>query len=103
MIAKAAGLCSPFKTISLFYRTVRQELSILVPVNHSHILRLIGVALSPRCLLIEFAPKGSLDVVLSDYKKAGRKLDPYSMQVCSIQVSLTFFLIFILKGLGHIM
>ncbi|XP_065057929.1 leucine-rich repeat serine/threonine-protein kinase 1-like isoform X2 [Rhopilema esculentum] len=69
------------------YTTIRQELSILVPVSHRHVLDLIGVGLSPLRLIVEFATNGSLDKILSDYKKVGKKLDPYTMQKCIAQVS----------------
>ena len=75
------------RSIVFHYRTVRQELSILVPVSHKHILALIGVGFSPLCLLVELAPKGSLKNMLSNYRKAGQKLDPYALQQCVLQVS----------------
>ena len=76
-----------FLDLVFFNRTIRQELSILVPVSHKHVLDLIGVGLSPLRLIVEFATDGSLDKILSDYKKVGKKLDPYTMQKCIAQVS----------------
>lgn len=78
--------CSISKGLS-FFRAIRQELAILVPVNHPHVVNLIGLGLTPLRLLVEFAPKGSLDTILRSYKNAGRKLDPYTLQDCIVQVS----------------
>eukprot|EP00794_Sanderia_malayensis_P000449 gene449-1090_t len=69
------------------YKTMRQELAILIPVSHKHVLDILGIALSPLCLVLEFAPKGGLKDILSQYKKAGRKLDSYTIQQCILQVS----------------
>ena len=53
---------------------------------------LLGIGLSPFRLLVEFAPKGSLDTILRSYKSAGRKLNPYTMQETVVQVSVKILL-----------
>ncbi|XP_028415469.1 leucine-rich repeat serine/threonine-protein kinase 1-like isoform X2 [Dendronephthya gigantea] len=69
------------------YRSIRQELSILIDLNHPHILQLKGFCLNPLSLILEFAPKKSLDKILADYKRAGSRLDPYVLQKCVVQCS----------------
>lgn len=71
------------------YRSIRQELSILINLNHPHILQLKGFCLNPLSLILEFAPMKSLDKILADYKRAGPRLDPYVLQKCVVQVGST--------------
>jgi serine/threonine protein kinase len=67
-------------------RSIRQELSILIDLNHPHILQLKGFCLNPLSLILEFAPMKSLDKILAEYKRAGPRLDPYVLQKCVVQV-----------------
>ena len=83
-----------FRIVLIFFhlsRSIRQELSILVPLSHPNVVDLLGIGLSPLRLLVEFAPKGSLDTILRSYKNAGRKLDAYTMQDTIVQVSYIFY------------
>ena len=70
----------------LLSRTVRQELSILISLNHPHIMQLKGFCLNPLSLVLEFAPRKSLEKILDAYKRAGPRLDPYILQKCVVQV-----------------
>ena len=72
-------------------RTVRQEISILLPLRHPNVVSLLGYCLNPFCMILEFAPQGALDQVLANYKRAGVRLNAYVMQKCIVQV-LTFFI-----------
>ena len=73
-------------SLDIVFRSIRQELAILVPLKHPNIIDLLGIGLSPLRLLVEFAPERSLDRILRSYKNAGRKLDPYTIQESIIQV-----------------
>lgn len=67
-------------------RTVRQEMSILLPLRHPNIVSLLGYCLNPFCMILEFAPQGALDRILDNYKRAGVRLNAYVMQKCIVQV-----------------
>ena len=67
-------------------RTVRQEMSILLPLRHQNIVSLLGFCLNPFCMVLEFAPQGALDRVLANYRRAGVRLNAYVTQKCIVQV-----------------
>ena len=69
-------------------RTIRQEVSILLPLRHPNIVALLGHCLNPFCMVLEYAPQGALDRVLFNYKRAGMRLDAYVVQECIVQVCL---------------
>ena len=75
----------------MIYRTVRQEMSILLPLRHQNVVSLLGYCLNPFCMVLEFAPQGALDQVLANYKRAGVRLNAYVMQKCIVQV-ITFYI-----------
>ena len=75
----------------MIYRTVRQEMSILLPLRHQNVVSLLGYCLNPFCMILEFAPQGALDQVLANYKRAGVRLNAYVMQKCIVQV-FTFYI-----------
>ncbi|XP_048577768.1 leucine-rich repeat serine/threonine-protein kinase 1 isoform X2 [Nematostella vectensis] len=83
--AKRALRDNPTMALNDAYRTIRQEISILLPLRHQNIVALEGFCLSPLCLVLEFAPLGALDRVLVNYKRAGVRLNPYVMQKCIVQ------------------
>ena len=45
---------------SFIYRDLRQEVTVLAQLNHPNIVALLGVSIRPMCMVIEFAPMGSL-------------------------------------------
>lgn len=67
-------------------RTVRQEMSILLPLRHQNIVSLLGFCLNPFCMILEFAPQGALDRILANYRRAGVRLNAYVTQKCIVQV-----------------
>lgn len=42
------------------FRDLRQEVTVLAQLNHPNIVALLGVSIRPMCMVIEFAPMGSL-------------------------------------------
>lgn len=69
------------------YKSVRQELAILVPVNHSNIISFLGVSSSPFAMLLELAPGGALDRCYIEYRNVGKKLNVYVIQKSLQQIS----------------
>ena len=51
------------KTLSKF-RDLRQEVTVLAQLSHPNIVALLGVSIRPMCIVLEFAPMGSLFGVL---------------------------------------
>lgn len=76
---------NPTVTLNDAYRTVRQEMSILLPLKHHNIVSLLGYCLNPFSMILEFAPQGALDGILANYKRAGVRLNAYVMQKCIVQ------------------
>uniref|UniRef100_A0A0K0FHI5 non-specific serine/threonine protein kinase n=1 Tax=Strongyloides venezuelensis TaxID=75913 RepID=A0A0K0FHI5_STRVS len=69
------------------YCSMRQELSVLVNLKHQHITSLLGVCVRPLTLAFELAPVGSLDVMLSNYRKSGIHLKMTVLQETIVQIS----------------
>lgn len=46
------------------FRDLRQEVTVLAQLNHPNIVSLLGVSIRPMCMVIEYAPMGSLFGVL---------------------------------------
>ncbi|KAJ7388223.1 hypothetical protein OS493_039119 [Desmophyllum pertusum] len=76
---------NPTMALNDAYRTVRQEMAILLPLRHQNIVSLLGYCLNPFCMVLEFAPQGALDRILANYKRAGVRLNAYVMQKCIVQ------------------
>ena len=54
-----------FSNESLFlFRDLRQEVTVLAQLSHPNIVALLGVSIRPMCIVLEFAPMGSLFGVL---------------------------------------
>ncbi|XP_068698664.1 leucine-rich repeat serine/threonine-protein kinase 1-like [Montipora capricornis] len=83
--AKKRLKANPTFELNDAYRTVRQEMSILLPLRHQNIVSLQGYCLNPFCMILEFAPQGALDRILANYKRAGVRLNAYVMQKCIVQ------------------
>lgn len=76
---------NPTLTLNDAYRTVRQEMSILLPLKHNNIVSLLGYCLNPFSMILEFAPQGALDGILANYKRVGVRLNAFVMQKCIVQ------------------
>ena len=46
------------------FRNLRQEVTVLAQLSHPNIVALLGVSIRPMCIVLEFAPMGSLFGVL---------------------------------------
>jgi hypothetical protein len=77
-----------FKAYKAYLET-RREVAVLATINHAHVIRFFGVQLSPRSLILEWAPMGSLDNVLEKYED--NSIAPRPFQQLMIQVSNSLF------------
>ena len=68
------------------YRKARMELSIILNLDHPHIVGLMGFCHQPMCLILELAPEGALDGKLENYKRVGARLSPRTLQEVIVQV-----------------
>ena len=68
-------------------RNVRQELAILSSINHVNIIRFFGVCNTPFAILLELAPMGALDDRCKEYRRVGKRINPFVIQKSVQQVS----------------
>ncbi|MFH4976292.1 hypothetical protein AB6A40_003001 [Gnathostoma spinigerum] len=77
----------PLQNACRAYCTCRQELNVLLSLQHSNITALIGVCPRPLALVIELAPLGSLNNLLSNYRRSGARLHLSVIQDTANQVA----------------
>ena len=58
----------------------------MASLRHPNILKLVGIALQPIRLLLEFAPLGSLKNVVSRYQDNDSRINRYALQKVIVQV-----------------
>lgn len=58
----------------------------MASLRHPNILKLVGIALQPIRLLLEFAPLGSLKDVVNRYQDNSARMNRYSLQKVIYQV-----------------
>ena len=58
----------------------------MASLRHPNILKLIGIALQPIRLLLEYAPLGSLKNVVNRYQDGDSRMNRYALQKVIIQV-----------------
>lgn len=76
------------------YKEIRQEVSFLSNLDHKNLTKLLGVRTSPyMCLVLELAPKKSLQAVLNDYKECLVVLEPLTLKSTALQVCILFILV----------
>lgn len=80
-------LREPFQSACKSYCTARHEINILQTIRHPNIVLFIGLCLKPLALVLELAPLGCLTDIFKTYKRAGMKIDQYSVQKTVLQVS----------------
>ena len=69
------------------YKSIRQEIAILLPIKHPYVIDFLGISLSPFAMLIELAPLGALDKCYRKFSKKGKKLNPHVIQKILMQIS----------------
>lgn len=77
----------PLQYASKAYCTARQELNILLQLNHANIVPLLGVCLKPLALILKLAPLGALDLILKDYRRSGMQIDYSVLQMTILQIA----------------
>lgn len=77
----------PLQYSSKAYCTARQELNILLQLNHINIVPLLGICLKPLALILQLARLGALDLILKDYRRAGMQLDFSVLQMTILQIA----------------
>ncbi|VDK37733.1 unnamed protein product [Gongylonema pulchrum] len=80
----------PLQNACRAYCTCRQELNVLASLQHSHITALLGVCPRPLALLVELAPLGALNNLLSNYRRSGARLHLSVIQDTASQVAFYF-------------
>ena len=68
------------------YLNARKELSILLTLQHPHIVPLLGISLQPLCLVLSLAPQGALYDKLTEFRRAGDTLPLGAIQQIIMQV-----------------
>ncbi|XP_065648792.1 leucine-rich repeat serine/threonine-protein kinase 1 isoform X2 [Hydra vulgaris] len=69
------------------YKSIRQEVSIILTLRHEHIVKFLGVTSNPFALFLELALKGALSNCLNDFSSAGKRLAIYTVVESLKQVS----------------
>lgn len=69
------------------YFIARQELTVMLNLKHTNIMSLIGVCTQPLALILDCAPKGSLDTIIQSYRQSGYRIGPYCFQSIVLQTS----------------
>ena len=79
------SISSDPKRIAHAYREIRQEVSFLSTLENPFLPQLFCARTAPynMCFLLELAPKGSLHLVLKEYKVA---LEPLTLKATALQV-----------------
>ncbi|CAF3994428.1 unnamed protein product, partial [Rotaria sp. Silwood1] len=61
---------NPMRAACKAYITCRQELSVLLTTgSHPNIVPLVGLCIRPLSLILQYAPMGSLESILKEYKR----------------------------------
>lgn len=77
----------PFQSACKSYCTARHEVNILQSISHPNVVCFIGLCIKPLAIVLELAPLGSLTDVFNNYKRAGMRIDQYSVQKTILQVA----------------
>lgn len=70
----------------------RKELGILLTLRHEYMVPLVGVSVSPLCLVLSLAPLGALGDFLKNYLSAGARLPVPVIHQIILQVFLNVML-----------
>jgi serine/threonine protein kinase len=75
------------RATSKAYITCRQELSVLLTTGlHPNIVPLVGLCTRPLSIILHYAPMGSLESILKEYKRTNTQLSLTIYQKLIIQV-----------------
>lgn len=77
----------PFHCACKSYCTARHEVNILQILRHPNIVLFIGLCIKPLAIVLELAPMGCLSDVFKNYKRAGMRIDQFSIQKTILQVA----------------
>ncbi|KAI1713552.1 protein tyrosine kinase domain-containing protein [Ditylenchus destructor] len=69
------------------YSTARQELNMLAEIRHPHVTSLLGFSTRPMTLIVELAPHGALDTMLSKYRRSNARLQLNTIQHTCVQIA----------------
>lgn len=77
----------PLQHSSKAYFVARQELTIMLNLKHVNIMSLIGVCTQPLALVLDCAPRGSLDGILQSFRATNYRIGPHCFQLVVLQAS----------------
>ena len=71
----------------LVYKSCSVEVRVLVQLKHPNILQMVGVTISPYCILMEIAPQGDLNKMIKLYNKAKSYISSFAITLTCKQVA----------------
>jgi len=74
--------------LTLMYSDLRLELNKLSTVDHPYIVQFLGLCMVSFSLLLEWAPKGNLEQIITEYRLANTWICPDAVAKTVYQVSL---------------
>ncbi|XP_065648667.1 leucine-rich repeat serine/threonine-protein kinase 1 isoform X3 [Hydra vulgaris] len=69
------------------YRSFREELAVILSIEHQHIVKFKGLSLKPLAMFFELVPRGSLNNYLNRYRERKIELPVYAVKETLRQVS----------------
>ena len=87
--------------IAQIYSDVRLELNKLILLDHPNIIKCIGFCVSSLSFAMEWAPLGSIKVLLESYKSTGYCLCPESLIITMEQVLMSYYRYIHIRCLIH--
>jgi len=69
------------------YLNARKELSILLALDHQHIVPLLGISIVPLCLVLSLAPQGALSSHLNHFLRSNLRLPALVVRDVILQVT----------------
>ncbi|XP_047128379.1 leucine-rich repeat serine/threonine-protein kinase 1 isoform X1 [Hydra vulgaris] len=79
----------PYRQIQSYmsYRNFREELDVVLSIEHQHIVKFKGLSLKPLAMFFELVPRGSLNNYLDRYRERKIELPVYAVKETLRQVS----------------
>lgn len=85
--AKSNWIREPFHSAFKSYCNARHEVNILQTLRHPNIVLFLGLCIKPLAIVLELASLGCLTDIFKTYKKAGMRIDRYSVQKTVLQIA----------------